>query len=74
MRVIYGRGIGSHERKDLFEMMIIVNCQNTDGLIRVYNRQNIQDINSIVVTRVKDFNALQSISKNSNNISKVMKF
>ncbi|KAK8893736.1 hypothetical protein M9Y10_022165 [Tritrichomonas musculus] len=49
MRAIYERGIGSHERKDLFD-----NCQNTDGLIRVYRRQNVQDINSIIVTRVRD--------------------
>lgn len=54
MRAIYGRGIGSHERKDLFGIMTIVNCQNTDGLIRVYSRQNVQDINSIIVTRVRD--------------------
>lgn len=49
MRAIYERGIGSQERKDLFD-----NCQNTDGLIRVYRRQNVQDINSIIVTRVRD--------------------
>lgn len=32
----------------------IVNCQNVDGKVRVYSRQNAKEINAILISRIRD--------------------
>lgn len=51
---INGRGIKSHERKKLFGLQTVVNSQDESGYIRVYSRQNIQDININIISHVQD--------------------
>lgn len=51
---IYGRGIGSQARKDLFGIKTTVNCQTEDGKVCIYNSKNIHDINQNIVIHFQD--------------------